>query len=303
MEIRQLQYFTAIAEREHFNRASEYLRIAQPALSRQMKLLEAELGVVLFERLPRGVRLTPAGKFFLEHSRSILGQIASAVALTQAMAAGRAGRLRLGVIEMGAWQGLVPDSIRRFRKEFPVVELELSVLSSPGQIEALRMGRLDAGLLYYPPKEAGLVAVPLVRHPVMIAVPAESPHAVRAEVNLHDLSDEDFIGFRRAVSPQFHDEIHAECQAHGFAPRFITETSCEADMLALVSAGAGGCFVNACQRWREPHSVRIRPVRDFGVCLELHYVYPAGDNLPAVRHFQSMVTEETGNSPDNAQGC
>jgi len=290
MEIRQIQYFIAIAEREHFSRASEHLRIAQPALSRQMKLLEAELGVELFERLPRGIRLTPAGKFFLEHSRSILGQISNAVSLTQAMAAGRAGRLRLGVIEMGAWQGLVPDSIRRFRKEFPAVELELSVLSSPGQTEALKAGRLDAGLLYYPPRDAGLVAIPLIRHPVMIAVPVESPHAESTEVDLNDLSGEAFIGFRRAVSPQFYDEIQAECLAYGFEPRFITETSCEADMLALVSAGAGVCFVNACQRWREPHAVRIRPLRNFGVFLELHYVYPEQNNLPVARHFQSIIT-------------
>lgn len=290
MEIRQIQYFIAIAEREHFSRASEHLRIAQPALSRQMKLLEAELGVELFERLPRGIRLTPAGKFFLEHSRSILGQISNAVSLTQAMAAGRAGRLRLGVIEMGAWQGLIPDSIRRFRKEFPAVELELSVLSSPDQTEALKMSRLDAGLLYYPPHDAGLVAIPLIRHPVMIAVPAESLHAESTEVDLNDLSDEAFIGFRRAVSPQFYDELQAECAAHGFKPRFITETSCEADMLALVSAGAGVCFVNACQRWREPHAVRIRPLRNFGVFLELHYVYAEQNNLPVARHFQSVIT-------------
>ncbi len=289
MEIRQIQYFIAIAEREHFNRASQHLNIAQPALTRQMKLLEAEMGVALFERLPRGIRLTPAGRFFLDEAREIVRHLSTAVTRTQAAAAGRAGRLRLGVIEMGAWHGLIPDSVRRFRKVFPAVDLDLAVLSSPGQIEALRARKLDAGLLYYPPKDAGFVAIPLIRHPVMIALPAESPLAGQAQVRLRDLADENFIGFRREMSPQFHDEIHAECRARDFAPRFLTETGSEADMLALVSAGAGVCFVNSCQRWREPHSVRILPLTDFDVHLELHYAYPETDTALPVRHFETIV--------------
>lgn len=289
MEIRQLQYFVAIAEREHFNRASQVLNIAQPALTRQMKLLEAEMGLLLFERLPRGIRLTPAGRHFLGEAREILRQLQTAVSRTQAAALGRAGQLRLGVIEMGAWQGLIPDSLRQFRREFPAVALDLAVLSSPSQIEALRARKLDAGLLYYPPKQAGFHAIPLIRHPVMIALPAEDPRAAQAVVRLADLADAPFIGFRRPFSPQFHDEIHAECRARDFLPRFITETASEADMLALVSAGAGVCFVNSCQRWREPHAVRILPLADFEVSLELFYVYPEDDPVLPVAGFRRVV--------------
>ena len=291
MEIRQIQYFVAIAEREHFNRAAQALNIAQPALSRQMKLLETEMGVALFERLPRGIRLTPAGRFFLEEARGILRQIAQSVSGTQAAAMGRAGLLRLGVIEMGAWQGLIPDSLRRFRKEFPAVELNLSVLSSPGQLAALRARTLDAALMYYPPKNAGITAISLLRHPVMIALPAEDPRADQDKIALPDLKGTGFIGFRREISPQYHDEIHAECRRHDFWPQFVTETSNEADMLALVSAGAGVCFVNACQRWRQPHAVRILPLVDFDVGLELHYAYPEqGATLP-VLHFGRVLQE------------
>lgn len=291
MELRQIQYFVAIAEREHFSRASQVLNIAQPALTRQMKLLEAELGVELFERLPRGIRLTPAGRHFLDEAREILRHIQSSVIRTQAAAAGRVGRLRLGVIEMGAWHGLIPDSLRQFRRDVPGIELDLSVLSSPAQIEALRARKLDAGLLYYPPKRAGFHAVPLIRHPVMIALPVENPLSAEPLIQLKDLAQENFIGFRREFSPQFHDEIHAECRARDFMPQFITETSREADMLALVSAGAGVCFVNSCQRWREPHGLRILPLVDFDVSLQLFYVYPEQEPVLAVSEFQSVIAK------------
>lgn len=289
MEIRQLRYFIAIAEREHFNRAAQHLAVAQPALTRQIKLLEAELGVDLFERLPRGVRLTPAGRFFLTEARGILRQIASAVSGTQATAMGRAGRLRLGVIEMGAWHGLIPDGLRAFRAQFPAVEVNLSVLPSPAQFEALRAQQLDAALMYYPPKNAGFAALPLLRHPVMIALPAESPLAEQRQVALADLAGAPFIGFRREVSPQYHDEIHAECRARDFWPRYVTDSSNEADMLALVSAGAGVCFVNSCQRWRLPYGVRILPLTDFDVGLDLHYVYPEQDVPLPVRNFVTVL--------------
>lgn len=298
MEIRQLRYFIAIAEREHFNRAAEYLHIVQPALTRQMKLLEEELGVQLFERLPRGVRLTPAGRFFLEEARAILRRISNAVSGTQAAAVGHAGRLRLGVIEMAAWHGLVPESIRLFRRRFPAVELMLSVLSSSDQIDALLAKRLDAGLLYHPPQNIGLSTLALMRHPVMIAVPAESPLAKLDRVGLGDLEPLSFVGFRREASPQFHDKIQAECRARNFSPHFVTETGGEAEMLALVSAGVGVCFVNACQRWRVPHAVRILPLVDFHVDLELHYAWPEQAAELPVAHFggvlRSVLAQEGG---------
>lgn len=298
MEIRQIRYFIAIAEREHFNRAARHLNIAQPALTRQMKMLEEELSVQLFERLPRGVRLTPAGRFFLEEARAILDRISDAVSGTQAAAVGHAGRLRLGVIEMTAWHGLVPESIRLFRQQYPAVELVLSVLSSSDQIDALLAKRLDAGLLYHPPRGIGLTALPLMRHPVMIALPAESPLAKLDRVGLGDLEPLNFVGFRREASPHFHDNIQAECRARNFVPRFVTETGGEAEMLALVSAGVGVCFVNACQRWREPQAVRILPLVDFHVDLELHYVWSEqAAELPAA-HFgavlRSVLAREDG---------
>ena len=289
MELRQIQYFVAIAELEHFGRASQRLRIAQPALSRQMKLLEAELGTPLFERLPRGVRLTAAGRVFLDRTRGLARQLEHAALDARAAAEGTVGVLRLGVIEVAAWEGIVPDSIRAFRLAFPEVRLALSALPGARQIDAIRLKELDAGLLYNPPDDPALSVLPLVRHPLMLAVPAESPLATRTDIRLADLADQDFIGFQRRESPRFYDDLQAALARRGFQPRISAEMRTEADMLALVSAGAGVALVNSCQQFRPPQGVRFRPVAEVDVSLSLALVHLADEDAPVVRRYAEVL--------------
>ena len=289
MELRQIQYFIAIAELEHFSRAAARLRIAQPALSRQMKLLEAELGVTLFDRLPRGVRLTAAGRMFLERSRHLMQGLDQAVQQTRAAAAGHAGVLRLGVIEVAAWQGIVPEGIRAFRRDVPGVQLVLNAMSRSEQVEAILQQQLDAGVIYNPPDTAALQVLPLARHPVMLAVHETSPLAGAAALRLADLAEQDFIGFRRRESPRFHDDLQAAFDSRGFQPRIVAEMRHEADMLALVSAGAGVALVNSCQRFRPPQAVRFLPVTDLDVGLTLCFVHLAGAAVPLIDRFAETL--------------
>lgn len=291
MELRQIQYFIAIAELEHFGRASQRLRIAQPALSRQVKLLEAELGTALFERLPRGVRLTAAGQVFLDRTRGLVQQLDHAVLAARAAAEGKAGVLRLGVIEVAAWQGLVPESLRRFRDDCADVRLVLSAMSRAEQIDAILRRHLDAGLLYNPPDDPGLAVQPLARHPVMLAVPAASPLAGAGALRMADLAAEEFIGFHRRESPRFYDDVQAALMRANFTPRIVAEMRNEADMLALVSAGAGVALVNSCQRFRPPQGVRFRPVADLDVSLTLALVRAAGEESPVVARYAGILRE------------
>jgi len=289
MELRQIQYFVAIAELEHFVRASQRLRIAQPALSRQMKMLEAELGVELFERLPRGVRLTDAGHVLLTHLREVNQQIAMAITATRAAAAGRIGVLRLGVIEVAAWQGVVPESIRKFRDTFPEVELLLSSFDSAAQMTAIRRGGLDAGFLYNAPDDPSLVVRPLRFDPVVLAVPEGSAFADRSDLSIRDLADEPFIGFRRHLSPRYFDDTQAAFHKAGLEPRIMAEMGTEADMLALVGSGMGIAFVNSAQAWRPPHSVRFVKVADFEVGLQLCFVHLRENKSPTVAHLADIA--------------
>jgi len=298
MELRQIQYFVAIAEAEHFGRAAVLLRVAQPALTRQIKRLEAELDLQLFERLPRGVRLTPAGRTLLVEFRTVHGQIARAVATARAAAVGLHGALRLGFIEAAAWHGLVPDAIRAFRTGFPGVELTLAALPTAEQLAALRQGQMDAALIYNPLPADDLAAIPLVRHPVLLAVPAGTALADRAAVRLADLAGQPLIGFQRRASPKLFDDIHASFRAVGYTPRYIAELMAETEILALVSAGAGIAIVNSSQMWRPPHGVSFIPVTDMTVSLQLALVHRKGHVSPVLDHFLSILSDRAAGSQD-----
>ncbi|MFN4100028.1 MAG: LysR substrate-binding domain-containing protein [Pararhodobacter sp.] len=288
--MRQLHYFVAIAEAEHFGQAALHLRIAQPALSRQMKLLEAELGIELFERLPRGVRLNPAGRVFLDECRETLAHLSRSVASARAAAAGKAGRLRLGFIEGAAWHGLVPDAIRQFRSRFPEVELTLAAMPTAEQLAALRQGQLDAALVYNPVPAEDLTASWLVRHPIVLAVPVASPLADRPGLDFAELEGQPLIGFQRRASPQFFDEVQARFRAAGFAPRFVAEPMAETEILALVSAGAGLALTNSCQMWRPPHGVRFLRIRDLAISLRLALVHLRHNRNPTLPPFAEILS-------------
>ena len=138
MELRHLRYFVAVGEEQHYRRAAQRLRVAQPALSRQIQMLEEEIGFELFERLPRGVKITDAGKLFLDDARRILQEVNDAIGRAKRIASGQSGTLRIGFVESISWQGVVPDSLRDFRQHQPGVELQLRSLRSIEQIAAIQ---------------------------------------------------------------------------------------------------------------------------------------------------------------------
>src|ERR1700752_1185624 len=148
MELRHLRYFVAVGEEQHYGRAAERLRVAQPALSRQIQDLEEEIGFKLFDRLPRGVKISLAGELFLNEARRILEEVTEAIARAQRVAKGQSGTLRVGFTENASWHGVIPNSFRRFRERQPDAELQLHPLASLEQLAAIRSGRLDAGFVF-----------------------------------------------------------------------------------------------------------------------------------------------------------
>src|SRR5579863_3581447 len=143
MELRHLRYFVAVGEEQHFGRAAARLHVAQPALSRQIQDLEREIGFLLFDRLPRGVRLNEAGKLFLSDSRRILQDVDEAKRRAERIALGKAGTLRIGIALALSWHGMVVESFREFRRRQPDAALELRHLISIHKVEAVLSDRLD----------------------------------------------------------------------------------------------------------------------------------------------------------------
>jgi DNA-binding transcriptional LysR family regulator len=283
MELRHLRYFIAVGEEQHYGRASRILRVAQPALSRQIQDLEAEVGFKLFERLPRGVKLTAAGRSFLEDARRILKDINDATARAARVARGQSGTLSVGFTENASWHGVVPDSFRRFREQHRDVELQLQPAQSLELLEAIRASRLDAGFLNFMPKaDPDLDQLTVAIQHVELAVPKRHPLAKLKKLRLRNLTDTPFIWFPRSAVPAFYDRMMNECYRGGLkSPRIVQEGFNEATILSLVSTGLGVGWVLGSARWRCPKTITIMPVVDLNMPLMLSLVWRK-DNASAL---------------------
>src|SRR4029453_339151 len=241
MELRHLRYFVAIGEEENYRRAAQRLNVAQTALSTQMQDLEAELGFKLFERLPRGVKLSAAGKLFLEDARRILLQVNEAAARAARVARGQSGTLRIGFTENASWHGVVPDSLRKFRERQPDAGLQLHPAGSVDQVEDIRSGRVDAGFVFNLPKsDEELDQLPVATQHVELAAPKSHPLSKMRKLRLRDLVDARFVWFPRREAPAFYDRLMHECYRGGLkSPRIVQEAANEATILSLVSHGMG----------------------------------------------------------------
>jgi DNA-binding transcriptional LysR family regulator len=291
MELRHLRYFVAVGEEQHYGRASRRLGLAQPALSRQIQDLEGEVGFRLFDRLPRGVKLTAAGKLFLEDATRILQTVNEATARAARVAGGQSGTLRVGFPENASWHGVVPASFRRFREQQPDVDLQLQPMSSLEQLDALRSGRLDAGFLNFMPRaDRELDQLLVGRQHIELAVPERHPLTKLKKLRLRDLADVPFVWFRRRAGPALYERIIHECYRGGLtAPRIIQEGFNEATILSLVATGLGVGWVLGSARWRCPKSVVILPVADLNVPLTLDLAWRRDNTSPLLARFIAEV--------------
>lgn len=291
MELRHLRYFVAVGEEQHYGRASRRLRVAQPALSRQIQDMEAELGFKLFDRLPRGVKLSAAGALFLEDARRILQELSEAAMRAGKVASGRSGTLRVGFTENASWRGVVPDSFRRFRENHSGAELQLQPEASLTQLEAIRSGRLDAGFVnFMPESDPDLDQLLVARQHVELAAPRRHPLTRLKKLRLRDLVDAPFIWFPRRANSAFYDRMMLECYRGGLkSPRIVQEGINEPTILSLVSTGMGVGWVLATARLRCPESVVILPVVDLNIPLTLSLAWRRDNTSPLLANFIAQV--------------
>jgi DNA-binding transcriptional LysR family regulator len=291
MELRHLRYFVAIGEEENYRRAAQRLHVAQTALSTQIQDLEAELGFKLFDRLPRGVKLSVAGRLFLEDSQRILQQVSEAAARAARVARGQSGTLRVGFTENASWRGVVPESFRWFRERQPDAELQLTPAASLEQLEAIRSGRLDAGFVFNMPKaDAELDQIPVALQHVELAVPKGHPLIKLKKLRLRDLADASFVWFPRREAPAFYDRLMHECFRGGLkSPRIVQESLNESTTLSLVSHGMGVGWVNGTARWRCPEGVVIMSIVDLDMPLPLALAWRRDNTSPLLANFIAEV--------------
>lgn len=238
MELRHLRYFVAVAEERNFTRAAQRLHIAQPPLSRQIQQLEETLGVQLFERNSRPLKLTETGKFFYSHAVQLLAQTAELESMTR-----RAGNIErsLSVGFVGSTlYGMLPKIIRRFRDENATVELSLHEMSTMDQIRALKDGRIDVGFGRIRHEDANIRRVILREEQMIVALPVGHQLSLGKPIlSLRDLTNETLIIFPKAPRPSYADQVLAAFQDRALAPRKIYEVRELQIALGLVAAGEG----------------------------------------------------------------
>lgn len=293
MELRHLRYFQAVAREEHFGRAASLIRIAQPALTRQIKDLETELGVALFERLPRGVRLSGAGRIFLDDTNSILDQVQRSVSKVKGFASGHYGTLRIGFSETASRHPAIPKKILKYRLSEPNVELSLLPMASQSQIEALRTGALDLAIVYdihRQDDESDLFEHKKVGDSdIVLAIYKGHRLAQRGDLAIKDLDGEPLLFPIRKVTPQFYDRLMRACLAQGVSPNIIQETATHSILMSLVSVGMGiGFTENSPQA--QTDNVLLRPVRDLGLKFAIQLLWRKSDASPAVRRFVEAMS-------------
>ena len=286
MELRHLRYFVAVGEELHFSRAASRVHVAQPALSRQIRALEEEMGVRLFERDRRRVALTAGGAAFLEAARSVLGDVDRAVETARRAARGERGVLRIGYVPAVVYTGL-PDLVRAFRERWPGVDVRLQEMNPAMQAEALLAERVDVGFVRGPIPEPALAWKTVLEEPLVAALPSGHRLGGRKRLDLAMLAAEPFVLQARSRGPGSHDQILAICRSAGFSPRVVQEGS-HIDVLSLVASGAGVAIVPTSLRLIRRAGVVFCPLRERPVT-QLNMVWRKRAESPVLREFLAAI--------------
>ncbi|MFJ8795944.1 LysR family transcriptional regulator [Streptomyces sp. NPDC102462] len=288
MEIRELQWFAALAEHEHVTLVSERMNISQPTLSRAIRRLEARVGVPLFDRHQNRLRLNKYGEVFRAHALRAIAEIDTAEQRIAALIDPDAGTVALGFLHSyGTW--LVPELLAGYRSHAPRTAFELRGDAADSVVDGVRRGRLDLGLTSPRPVGDDLEWVPLREEPLCLLVPAGHRLARRRSVKLAELAEEAFVALQPVFGlRQITDRL---CAAAGFTPHVALESTELSTLRSLVSAGLGVAVVpsTGSPGGRQGQAVDVL-LSDLGATRTVGVITPAsGVRSPVVQRFLDYV--------------
>lgn len=294
MELRQIRYVIAVAEELHFGRAAHRLHMTQPSLSRQVRAVEQEIGVDLFDRTSRGVKLTPAGAEFAANSGRALELIATIVQRTQEVGRGAAGHVSLGFVATAALD-ILPQALAAYRTERPDVVVTLNELTTEQQIEALLAGALDVGLGRDVRMVEGLRSEALGQEPVVVALPADHPLTEREALTLDDLAGQCMVRMPRERA-RLIDDLLRRIPTTG--DRTVGAVTPEAGqymtLLALVAADMGAALVPDSVCSLQPVGVHYVPLDEADASTSLMITTRSDLGHPAADHLRTVLLAEFG---------
>lgn len=273
MDIKQLRYFVMVAEELSFSKAAARLHMSQPPLSQQIKALEAEMGIELFARNRREVRLTEAGQVFLRESQVLLDQFRTAVNVAINASRENVGTLRLGVATSGLFS-VLPPLLALIQAEYPKVDVQLSDLQSEVQIHAISQGMLDLGIVHMSPQKLSLARFPVHSENLSLVLPSSHRHANHPQVSLAEIADEPMVALSRAHAPTVFDAVIATCAAAGFSPLIKHTARSPFTIFQMVRMGFGIALVPRSYRFGDYPDVVFHdlPASDLG-CIRMELVW------------------------------
>jgi DNA-binding transcriptional LysR family regulator len=289
MEIRHLRYFCVLAEQLHFTKAALLLNVAQPALSHQIKQLEAELGTQLVERTNRRVRLTAAGEVFLDRAMRILEQLDQAARETARVGQGEAGTLVIGVVSTAVCS-VLPELLRSFRREAPHISVDIREMEPGEQVEALRREIIDIGLLFLSIQDPAFDCLLVSREHLVLAMPTGHPAAASEKVRLSGLIEETFLIPRRQPVTGFHEVVLGTLRAAGIAAPRLQLTRLLQTAVFLVAGQLGVALVpESFRRHLRVRGCVYREIAGAPAYADLIGVWRRANVPPALRRFLQQL--------------
>lgn len=287
IDIRQLCYFVAVAERRHFGLAAESLHVTQPPLSRQVAALEKELGVRLLDRSSRQVRLTHAGERFLADSKAVIAALDQACRNARLAQSGELGDLTIGFMMHAAYSS-VPALTRQFIASHPRVQLHLRETLPSALLDGVRDGKFDAAVTFAPGPLRGIASMVIHHEPLCVAVSTHHPLAQAELVTAQMLADEPLIAAPEHVVPTLRQAIQHYFAQAGLEPRIRLETQLQQTIVSLVAEGIGIALVPQSLQKLQMRGVRFCALADAPVVQHVLAWREANAN-PALPLFLASV--------------
>ncbi|MDO5633205.1 MAG: LysR family transcriptional regulator [Paracoccus sp. (in: a-proteobacteria)] len=296
MDLRQLRYFVAVARERNFTRAAEALNIAQPPLSRQIQLLEEELGVALILRSSRPLRLTEAGRLFYEQALQVLGRVEQLAESTRRVGRNQNRLLSIGFVASTLYGGL-PALVRKLRSLEPDLDIRLLELLSAQQVAALKEGRIDVGFGRLRYSDPAIASTTLRNERLIVALPRADPLAAASTpVGLAALAGQRLIIYPNEPRPSYADYILnllRDAEVAGIEVQEVREIQ---TALGLVAAEAGICIIprSASQMRSDVH---YRPLADPQATSPIIISHRAGDGSATLETIRKLIAEMYAENP------
>ncbi|MEV6744774.1 LysR family transcriptional regulator [Streptomyces sp. NPDC051080] len=301
MELRHLSAFVAVAEELHFGRAAKRLQMAQPPLSQQIRQLEKELGVQLFERNTRSVRLTSAGESFLQPVRTVLDDLDTAVRAAKAAGRGEYGRVTIGFAGASSHETL-PHLTRAVRAAHPALELVMRGQTYANvALDRVADGSLDLGFVRLPVTQPGVAYRVIDEEELVCALPFDHRLARLESVPIDVLAEEPFVSFPANTGSTVRDAMVGACEAAGFNPRVVQEAPDSYTILALVAAGVGVTLTVTSVQHIQQNGLVYRPLSGPPIRLQAALAWRA-DNPSAALRAVLAVAEDALPTPTGPAG-